>query len=150
MGFRDQPRAALAGSAEAVPLPISWTVCWQEDVDTGPSGSIAYVFTPTGAATRFGCILSPQVGFAIMHSSTRTRRCADCRSAEPKIQILAALPRVGFRLGSLSIWDINAVIRTYSHKGFAVKMHGGLWCRPLPGSTVPPVDYTNARHAAAN
>jgi len=150
LSSQDQPRAALAGSAprpfrSRYPGPsVGRKPSTRARADRLPMCS------PRQAATRFGCILSPQVGFAIMHSSTRTRRCADCRSAEPKIQILAALPRVGFRLGSLSIWDINAVIRTYSHKGLAVKMHGGLWCRPLPGSTVPPVDYTNARHAAAN
>jgi len=40
--------ASCAGriSAEAVPLQISWTVCWQEAVDTGPSGSIALCVRP--------------------------------------------------------------------------------------------------------
>jgi hypothetical protein len=30
-------------------------------------GESSYVFNPTGAATRFGSILLPHVGFAIMH-----------------------------------------------------------------------------------
>ena len=88
--------ASCAGriSAEAVPLQISWTVCWQEAVDTGPSGSIAYVFTPTSSDTIW------------LHSLTASRICNNAFLHTH--QILAALPRVGFRLGSLSIWDINA------------------------------------------
>ena len=56
--------------AEALPLPIARTPDGKEkeDVGTGPSGSIALCVRPTGAATRFGCIPLPQVGFAIMHS----------------------------------------------------------------------------------
>jgi hypothetical protein len=40
----------------------------KEDVGTGPSGSIAFVHPDRSSNTRFGCILLPQVGFAIMHS----------------------------------------------------------------------------------
>jgi len=81
--------ASCAGriSAEAVPLQISWTVCWQEAVDTGPSGSIAYVFTPTSSDTIW---LHSLTASRICNNAflPRTRRCADCRSAEPKFRYL--------------------------------------------------------------
>src|SRR5262249_58372559 len=36
--------------------------------------ALPYVFVSTGAPTRFGCILLPQVRFAIMHACTSTTK----------------------------------------------------------------------------